>query len=303
MAAQDNKKPAAVEAVPESVVNRDARRFNREARWVLPGFTFLVIAVLYMWYLWEPSYLEHDEDLVYDLGLIGGLAMLFQFAYTARKRLKSMRQWGNLKLWFVIHMISGIIGPLIVIVHSRFMIESINGGVAFFAMLLVVFSGVVGRYLYAQMNFDIAARRQQLVKLQQGLQRTVLDTRSSEAAGYISNELKQYAIQAMRKQAHPVMALMNAVIVPVQGYFLYWRLAQSPAMTQGRTNEAMVMTGAEGLSASESRILKAYLQALADLAKFNALGQLFALWRVGHVPVIYLLLITGLAHVLAVHMY
>ena len=279
---------------PEVIARSNHSRFWREARIVVSGFTVLCLGVLALWYVWDPEWFENQDDLVYDLGLIGGLMMLFQFIYAMRKRINALRILGNLRVWFFVHMIVGIVSPLIIIVHSRFAIESVNGGVAFFAMLLVVFSGVVGRYLYAQINFNFSGGRKELQDLHGVLHRSVLAP-NPQLAPYIEKELKGFMLKAFARHKGYLAALTSSMTTGLRAGWIYMQLSNLGATPGG---EAV-----NRLTAPEKRVLRVYIDTIARLARYNAFKQLFSLWRIAHVPVIYLLLLTGLVHVLAVHMY
>ena len=49
--------------------------------------------------------------------------------------------------------------------------------------------------------------------------------------------------------------------------------------------------------------IRMYLDAVIDVARFNAYERLFSLWHILHVPFVFMLIISGIAHVIAVHMY
>jgi hypothetical protein len=51
------------------------------------------------------------------------------------------------------------------------------------------------------------------------------------------------------------------------------------------------------------RQLQHYIGVLRKVALFRVYERFFSFWRNAHVPLIYLLLMSGLVHVLAVHMY
>jgi len=51
------------------------------------------------------------------------------------------------------------------------------------------------------------------------------------------------------------------------------------------------------------RAVRKYLNAIIDVARFSAYERLFSLWHVIHVPFIFMLVISGIIHVIAVHMY
>ena len=52
-----------------------------------------------------------------------------------------------------------------------------------------------------------------------------------------------------------------------------------------------------------NQLVRAYLLALQDVAQFSVYKRLFSLWHVLHVPLVYMLAISGVVHVIAVHMY
>lgn len=85
----------------------------------------------------------------HGFGIIGSAMMLFMLVYSLRKRLKFMRRWGNLSHWLDIHIYCGVIGPLLIILHTSFKVQGLVA-VSFWSMVAVALSGVLGRYLYLQ---------------------------------------------------------------------------------------------------------------------------------------------------------
>lgn len=292
------------EPIPDVVVQQGSKKFGREAKLVTTAFAILVAGLLVAWYFWKDEYLSHSDDLIYNLGLIGGIMMLFQFLYAMRKRILRMRHWGNLKVWFGIHTFIGLSAPTIIVIHSRFDIQSINGGVAFFSMLMVVFSGIIGRYLYSQINFDLNSGRQELKQLHETVKLGVL-RHHPDLVRDIENQLKLFMLNAFANPNGVIHAFVQAFGLGMRSRVLYWNLVQirQPVTPENQSTAAFGLDGGPVFDSEERRILRAYLKVLTRLARYNAYKQLFGLWRIGHVPVIYLLLITGLAHVLAVHMY
>ena len=93
-----------------------------------------------------------DEGVGYWLGIAGGTTLLFQLAYPLRKRSKSMRRMGSATSWFRLHMILGIVGPILILYHSNFSLGATNSNVALFTLLAVAASGVIGRYFYGRIH-------------------------------------------------------------------------------------------------------------------------------------------------------
>jgi len=287
--------------LPESILETHNERFGREAHLVITIFTLVVGGLLIAWYLWEDGYLKNEEDLIYNLGLIGGIMMLCQFIYSARKRSAKMRRWGNLKVWFGIHTAIGIGAPAIIVIHSRFELLSINGTVAFISMLIVVFSGIIGRYLYSQVNFDLSNSRIRLAQLQKDMHANVIRPNAALAKD-IEKHLKGFMIAAFATPGNIIQAIVVAASVDLRAKYIHYQLCQlkvpNASASRNKASQNVNLFGHQ-----EKKILKEYLSVLSKMAHYNAYKQLFSLWRVGHVPFIYLLLATGLAHVLAVHMY
>jgi len=80
--------------------------------------------------------------------IIGTFFMVLLLLYSVRKRCRFASSWGNLNVWLSAHIFLGIAGPLLVLFHSVFKFSGIVS-IAFWAMVLVVVSGVVGKYIFA----------------------------------------------------------------------------------------------------------------------------------------------------------
>jgi len=293
------------DAVPDMVVEQDRKKFSKEANIVTGIFGLLVASILLIWYLWDPEYLSNESDLVYDLGLIGGIMMLLQFLYSARKRFPKLRQWGELKIWFGIHVFVGLAAPTIIIIHSQFEIASINGGVAFFSMLIVAVSGMVGRYLYSQVSFDLANERLALKNLHSVLQEKILNSKP-ELSAQIQHLLKNFMVISFANPKNVVYAFWLAFMVGIRAKYLYLQIChlRPVSSTSQEGTVALKLWGNDAIFTSgEKKIIKAYLGLLSKLARHNAIKHLYSLWRIGHIPFLYLLLVSGIFHVIAVHMY
>lgn len=288
--------------VPIEIADKDKLKVSFEARLVATVFSVLVLGILFTWYLWEDRYLRHEDDFIYNLGLIGGILMLLQFVYAIRKRTSSMRRWGLLSKWFSVHTFIGLTAPVIIIVHSRFEMLSINGTVALIAMLIVVLSGMVGRYLYGQVNFDLAMSKRNLKELHGELRKKILIPYSSRLFN-MEKELKDFTISAIATPSGFSPATMQAIKVSVQSKFLYMRLSRMKLSQPVGVGTNTMTMDISVFGHVEKDLLKKYIKLLAYMSRYSAYKQLFSMWRIVHIPVIYLLLITGLAHVLAVHMY
>jgi hypothetical protein len=88
-----------------------------------------------------------------SLGLLFGIAgaslMTLMLAYTLRKRVPILGSFGALGDWLDFHILCGVVGPLLIVLHSAFKVGGLIA-IAFWSMVAVAGSGVFGRFLYAQ---------------------------------------------------------------------------------------------------------------------------------------------------------
>lgn len=89
------------------------------------------------------------------LGGIGAFFMILLLIYSLRKRVRFMRNWGNLNNWLEAHIFLGLSGPILVLFHTTFKFSGIVA-ISFWSMVLVVISGIVGRFIYQSIPHSIS---------------------------------------------------------------------------------------------------------------------------------------------------
>ena len=83
------------------------------------------------------------------LGMLGVAMFLVIFLYPLRKRWTWLGRQGNSRHWLDFHVLLGLSAPFVIALHSSFKFHGF-AGIAFWIMLGVSISGIVGRYLYSQ---------------------------------------------------------------------------------------------------------------------------------------------------------
>lgn len=91
-----------------------------------------------------------------NLGMLGTLVFFGIYLYYFRKRWAWLNRIGSGGHWLDFHIIMGLAAPVIIAFHSSFKFLGM-AGMAFWVMVAVAFSGVVGRYLYAQIPRSLNA--------------------------------------------------------------------------------------------------------------------------------------------------
>jgi len=86
----------------------------------------------------------------HGFGIIGTLMMIVGVGvYMIRKRYRKFFNLGYLKHWLEFHIFLCTVGPVLILYHTAFKFGGIVS-VSFWSMVLVVLSGVVGRFIYLQ---------------------------------------------------------------------------------------------------------------------------------------------------------
>lgn len=84
-------------------------------------------------------------------GMVGTALILTNLLYLVRRRFaKSLPAWlGSMKTWLNIHVFTGLTGSLLVLFHSAFQLRTPIATVTSASLAIVVFTGLIGIYLYA----------------------------------------------------------------------------------------------------------------------------------------------------------
>jgi hypothetical protein len=91
-------------------------------------------------------------------GIIGSILIIIGVAlYILRKRVKLFMRMGLLKNWLEFHIFLCSLGPLLILFHTAFKFGGIVS-VAFYSMMAVVISGIVGRFIYLQIPRSIQGK-------------------------------------------------------------------------------------------------------------------------------------------------
>jgi hypothetical protein len=305
--AQPGLQPAGVGQAP--------RRYTKSPSWWRQfykdwGATFgmlLAAAAIAVGYFGRNSRrLFADEGLGYFLGIVGTFLILMLLLYPLRKRFRLLKNIGPVRNWFRVHMMLGGVGPLSVLYHSNFMMGSVNSTAALVSMLLVSGSGLVGRFLYSKIHHGLYGRRTNLKEL---LASVKLSTKEAGGAAQFVPHLMTQVAEFDRQVLKPPQSVLESIVLPVKLIFKtrtgYRRIT---AFVSEQLDEQSVVSPAvakhrDRLEAAVRRFVKEHLRRVRKVAAFAAYERLFSLWHDIHRPFFYLLLITAIVHVVAVHTY
>jgi hypothetical protein len=203
-------------------------------------------------------------------------------------------------------MFLGITGPTLILFHSTFRAGSLNATVALSCMVLVAGSGVIGRVIYRKIHHGLYGRSATLQEVQTNLGIVGGDVKSKfHFAPQLEARLKAFEASALGEHKSAWSRFWLFVTVGMRAGWTYYTVAKELERL-GRDHARKHVWDAVKLEkrlVAGKMAIRQYLDAIIDVARFSAYERLFSLWHVLHVPFVFMLIISGIAHVIAVHMY
>jgi hypothetical protein len=289
---------------PEAVGHRVSKHDRRDRR-EREGLAFAILGLLLAltWYVSQQDWFTAGDDVGYWIGVVGGSMLLLLLIYPLRKHVRALQGVGSMKTWLWGHMVLGIGGPLLVLLHCKFTSGSLNAAAALYSMLIVAGSGIIGRFLYTRVNRGLVVERRQL-ELEHG-QFTSARAMLKLLPG-IREGLQQFEVAALRASDRAGAHWLRLVFVlPVQSWVSRIRQQRQARAALHEISQQQGWDRA-AFSRRHSRLKREiahYYMCVMRVALFAAWERLFALWHVAHVPFVVLLLGAGVIHVVAVHAY
>jgi hypothetical protein len=232
--------------------------------------------------------------------------MVLLFTYPLRKHFKFTRKWGRVKWWFVVHMLLGIGGPLLILLHSTFRVGSLNAAVALYSMLAVAISGIIGRFIYARVGRGLHGEKASLRDLQHraGLEQENARSRLSFAPR-VESRLKDFERRELMSKSGWLTYSRQVCWLPVQSWLVYRQCTVELHYTLGTLAKKNQWKPKDLMTREKHArsLVRQYLDSVTRVAQYTAYERVFSLWHVAHIPFVYLLVISAIVHVVAVHAY
>lgn len=300
-----NEAAANVAPLPANRASETRPTFNQKQRGLI-GYGLLVIALSIGWLLRDVGIVDPANGVGYWLGIVGGSLMLFLLLYPAGKKWKFMQRLGLTRHWFRIHVVLGLVGPLLVLYHCNFSLGSTNSTVALYSMLIVAVSGIVGKYFYARIHRGLYGRRANIEELRAEIVDSLENSRGIAAIlpGFC-RQLHSISEEVLGDRYTRKMNVRRSLLWSVKHHFV--RLKLYLQIRRELRSRAVL---SETIHANAGEIRRAALLYMNDqvrvmrrIAQLAFYERLFSIWHLFHMPLFLLLVLSALVHVLAVHMY
>ena len=219
------------------------------------------------------------------LGMLGLFLFALVYLYPLRKRWLWLSRQGRAMHWLDFHMMLGLVAPMVISFHSAFKAGGF-AGMAYWTMVALVISGLVGRYFYAQIPRQLDATKMTLKETQDFAQQQLEELgrqrvfEVSEVAGLI----RLPAVEEVEKMS-VAKALVEMVALdlarPVRVWALRWR-------RQGLWGRVATLGGMLPTRQAELESAIGLVRKQAALSKrivfLSKTQRVFYLWHVVHRP-------------------
>lgn len=266
----------------------------------------VVTAVIAGFLVRGEHHITPEEGAGYWLGIVGAVMMMLLMLYPLRKRYPGMRVLGTVGSWFRMHMVLGVLGPTLILFHANFHLSSVNATAATLSMLLVVASGLVGRYLYSRVHLGLYGRTAEISDLFDDIAQIESEilNRSGDDQAFVAR-FRQIEALLPPPDANALRSLRSAMTMRRAARRTVSELSrQSEAVIKARARQEHWTRRQVRQAVTDVRYRLAVLrQALQKTAALAFYTRMFALWHVLHLPLFVLLIATAILHVVAVHLY
>lgn len=278
----------------------------RVSRWTLLFYLLVSLVLYYGWKLHEAGLITPKYGLGYALGIAGGGMMFLIGLYPIRKRSRTLQRFISTKYWFKAHMALGVLGPVFALIHTDFKLGSVNSRVVLFSTLLVAGSGFFGLYIYTRIHCSLHNRRLRLEELKAKYER---NTESLVSFFRYAPSLQEKLLEIEKVIMTPPLTVRESFFrlltigarIRWTEFALLWRLRK--VLKRKAKREGWSWSQKRRVGKTAKKYIVAHLNAAIKIAEFSFYERLFSLWHLFHVPLYFLLILTAIVHVVAVHLF
>jgi hypothetical protein len=262
-----------------------------------PLYAVLVLEGIALVVLYHGRVISAADPIGHGIGWAGTASMLVMHAYSLRKRMGAFSRWGRLRSWLQFHIFCGLQGALLVVFHSLHLKTVGNiAGITIVLTLIVVCSGIFGRYLFSLIPKNLNGERLSAREIESELAETrPVFARSAQPA-------IEAAVAELQK-AQPIDQRASLVVLVKEDLRARRALRHlQTALRQARRSWKPDMGPSSELEEFAGLMWRRGVLA-RRLAMLTAADRLFRNWTVLHKPLTYLLGGAVVLHVVAHYIY
>lgn len=226
------------------------------------------------------------------LGYVGAGMMLISALYTLRLNVPGIRRIGNSRTWFDFHVVFGLAGPALSLLHTNLHIFSWYW-VTFlwWAVFLVVATGLVGRYLYTALPKAEFATDQARKKLDEGIRQVADQWGQMTMSANVLQQFLKAQEKSQEKSSDDSMGMFAFA-----GWLVVSELRQVKASVMLRFRLLGSMKNAK-LRGTAIKLMSRRAAIERRERVLGATKQLLAKWRTFHIAISIIMFAMLIAHI------
>jgi hypothetical protein len=267
------------------------------------GFSYYVLSASERPLSPKHHLLRPSGSIGIQCGVLGLLLFVAIFIYPLRKRIRWLGKIGSSKHWLDFHIVFGLTAPVIIAFHASFKFQGI-AGMAFWMMSAVAASGIIGRYIYAQIPQSLNSAEVSLNEL--GELDDKLTRELSEQTVLHPSDFKSLLNIPTPQQVREMPIYRALLLVVALDFMRPFQVARLRARVLGAGALLLSLGGLLRSSNRELERVVASARRKSSLAKriafLSRMQQIFHLWHVIHRPFSYSFAVLALIHLAVVTM-
>ncbi len=236
------------------------------------GYTYYKSPIEERFYHPNHDWFKPSGAFGHGLGIVGTLLIVIGVSlYIARKRYNFLAKQIRLKYLLEFHIFLCTLGPIMVLFHTAFKFGGIVS-VAFWSMVAVVLSGVVGRFIYIQIPRTIEGR-----------------------------ELSLQEVQGMKTDVPKMLEEKYQLNPSVISLFVSFTKVEGDASNKPNISKLKSVLKQEGVAETERisilEMLKKERSLSKKITRLTLMQKLFKYWHVAHLPFALIMLVIVIVHI------
>lgn len=217
----------------------------------------------------------------HGLGILGSVMVVVLLVYSLRKRIRFMQRWGDLSVWLRYHIFLGVVGPILVTLHTSFKVDGLVA-VSYWSMVAVALSGVFGRYLYQQIPRNVLGEALGADDIESRSEVILVELSENHGVGDQGvATLEKLALGPLENRPAPVAL----IILPVVNF------------TLARQLQSDIVGFSPGAGKEARQMARTWVLQTRRLHLFHLIRDLFHWWHVFHKPFAFIMILIMIVHV------
>lgn len=241
----------------------------------------------------EERFYHPDHDLFkpsglfgHGLGIVGTFLIVFGvFSYMARKRYRFLSRFGRLKYWLEFHIFLCVLGPIMILFHTAFKFGGIVS-ISFWSMVVVVASGIIGRYIYLQIPRTIEGRELSLNEVKEMKSDVDLNIKSRynlDDASY-NSILKYVNVNSLYENKNLIIRIISKHTEDIQRIRGLKKELRKNKLSKKRIKQV-------------TKLVKNEISLSNKIERLQTMQRLFKYWHIAHLPFALIMLVIMVIHV------